>query len=186
VTNGISRNLLWKAVVPLVLLSVGASRCPFGGAFGFALSLIGYAICLIFALSLGEFQGTTAGRIARIVLAAIGCLIQWAGTVAAATAVAGIYFARTHSTAYTAQIEIVMAVICAVIAPALLTFKGRSWMGWNGRTLARIWGYTDLLDTGCSPAHNFAMNLSEARSIFLRCRRTDAPAISAFELGGVA
>ena len=141
VTNGISRNLLWKAVVPLVLLSVGASRCPFGGAFGFALSLIGYAICLIFALSLGEFQGTTAGRIARIVLAAIGCLIQWAGTVAAATAVAGIYFARTHSTAYTAQIEIVMAVICAVIAPALLTFKGRSWMGWNDRTLAQIWGY---------------------------------------------
>ena len=42
------------------------------------------------------------------------------------------------------------------------------------------------LDTGCSSAHHFAMNLSEARSIFLRCRRTHAPAISAFELGGVA
>jgi hypothetical protein len=141
VTNGISRSLFWKALVPLVLLSVGASRCPFGSAFGFALSLIGCAICLIFALSFGQFKGTTGARITRMALAAIGCLIQWAGTVAAATAVAGIYYARTHRTAYTGHIEIVMAVICAAIAPALLTFKGGSWMGWNGRTLAQIWGY---------------------------------------------
>ena len=139
--NAISRNLVCRAVVPLVLLSAGASRCPFGGGFGFALSLLGCASCLIFALSLGEFKGTTVGRIARMALAAIGCLVQWAGTVAAATAVAGFYFSRTHRTAYTAQIEIVMAVVCAAIAPALLTYRGGSWMGWNGRTLAQIWGY---------------------------------------------
>jgi hypothetical protein len=24
---------------------------------------------------------------------------------------------------------------------ALLTFTGGSWMGWNGRTLAQVWGY---------------------------------------------
>jgi hypothetical protein len=139
--NRFSRNLFWKALLTLVLLSVGASRCPFGGGFGFALSLIGCASCLVFALSLGEFKGTTAGRFIRMALVAIGCLIQWAGTVAAATAVAGIFYARTHVTAYTAQIEIVMAFICAAIAPALLTFKGGSWMGWNGRALAQIWGY---------------------------------------------
>jgi hypothetical protein len=139
--NGISRKLLWKAMVPLVLLSVGASHCPFGGGFGFALSLIGCASCLIFALSLSEFKGTIAGRVAQMTLATIGCLIQWVGTVSAATAVAGFYFARTHRTAYTAQIEIVLAAICAGIAPALLTFKGGSWMGWNGRTLAQVWGY---------------------------------------------
>jgi hypothetical protein len=139
--NGLSRNLLWKALLPLVLLSVGASRCPFGGGFGFALSLIGWASCLILALSLGEFRGTTAGRVAQMALAAIGCLIQWVGTVSAATAVAGFYFARTYHTAYTAHIEIVLAAVCAVFAPALLTFKGRSWMGWNGRMLAQLWGY---------------------------------------------
>jgi hypothetical protein len=139
--NGLSRYLVWKAMVPLVLLSVGASRCPFGGGFGFALSLIGCATCFVLVLCLGEFKGTTAGRLTQVALAAIGCLIQWAGAVSAATAVAGFYFARTHQTAYTAQIEIVVAAICAGIAPALLTFKGRSWMGWNSRTLAQIWGY---------------------------------------------
>jgi len=139
--NGLSRNLLWKALVPLVSLSAGASRCPFGSAFGFALSLIGFASCLVFALSLGEFKGTTAGRVAQMALATIGCLIQWVGTVSAATAVAGFYFARTHRTAYTAHIEIVLATICAVIAAALLTFKGGSWMGWNRRMLAQMWGY---------------------------------------------
>lgn len=139
--NGFNRNLFWKGLLSLVLLSVGASRCPFGGGFGFALSLIGCAFCLVFALSLGEIKGTTAGRAIRIALAAIGCLTQWAGTVATATAVAGIFYARTHGTAYTSQLEIVMAVICAAIAPALLTFKGGSWMGWTGRTLAQIRGY---------------------------------------------
>jgi len=139
--NAVSPKLIGKTLVPLALLSVGASRCPFGGAIGFALSLIGWAACLTFTLSLGKFKGTNAGRVLRVTLAVIGSLIQWVGTVSAAIAVAGIFYARTHRTAYTGHSEVVLAVICAVGAPAVLTFRGRSWLGWNGRTVALAWGF---------------------------------------------
>ena len=139
--NSMNRNLLVKALLGFVLLSFGASRCPYGGGFGLLLSVVGCAMCLVFALSLGEVKGTRVRFLVRAVLAVIGVLILWAGTIAAATAVAGVFYARSHRTPYTASIEIVMAGICAVIAPVLLTFKGSTWMGYDRRTLAMLWGY---------------------------------------------
>jgi hypothetical protein len=137
----INRNVIAKALVGLALLSLGASRCPGGGPGGLLLSIVGCAVCLVFVLSLGGFRGTKVQRILRAGLAVIGVLVLWAGTIAAATAVAGVFHARNHNMPYTGSAEVVMAVICAVIAPALLTFKGRAWMGWNRGTLVLLWGY---------------------------------------------
>jgi DNA-binding transcriptional LysR family regulator len=71
----------------------------------------------------------------------LGILVLWAGAVAAATAVAGVYYARSHQTPYTGTAEIIMAAICAVVAPWCLAFKSRAWLGWNRRALGLAWAY---------------------------------------------
>jgi hypothetical protein len=125
----------------LVLMSVGAGRCPYGGAVAVPLSLVGCAASLFFALSGSGAQASPSQRAIRAALIVLGILIQLAGTISVATVVAGLYYARSHHTPFTGAAEVVVAGVCAVVAPGLLTFKGRSWAGWSWRQLGFWWCY---------------------------------------------
>jgi hypothetical protein len=129
------------AVSGLALLSLGASRVPYGGTAGLLLSLVGCVAAIVAAFSLGNLEGGTVRRVSRSALVVIGVLILWVGLVSAATAVAGHFYARSHHTPYTASAEIILAGICAAAAPLLLTFKAKTWMGWSRRTFVLTWIY---------------------------------------------
>ncbi len=138
---GLSGNTLGAGLLGAVLLSIGASRFPSGGVAGFLMGLTGFALCLVFALALGEGRGTRGQRLVRIPFAIVGLLLLWAGTIATAIVVAHFLFARAHYAPFTPPMEIVPALACAVIGPALLTFKCGSWLGMSGRAVAALWGF---------------------------------------------
>jgi hypothetical protein len=137
----LSRTSRLLAIVGLLLTSIGAGRVPHGGTVDPAVSLAGCIISLMAGFSANPPRCGLVHRALRSGLIVLGILVLWAGTIAAATTVAGIYYARSHQTPFSASAEIVMATICAVVAPCCLTFKARAWQGWNRQELGLAWGY---------------------------------------------